>query len=161
AINSELEKIIAYVSRHGGGLQLEALELELYRQGQIEILVPKRHGQLSQPQETQLTKKILTFDEVLKNCPDDHSRELLALLRSLWESNGHYVKPGTVGASFQAQIGSRPQPIFWAYPDYLQNAFSDIMKREAPSGEFERYRQSVAKIPGFNGNDILAKSQPI
>jgi 4-hydroxyphenylpyruvate dioxygenase-like putative hemolysin len=39
-INPELEKIIAYVSRHASGLQHEALELELYRQGQIEILVP-------------------------------------------------------------------------------------------------------------------------
>jgi hypothetical protein len=51
-INPELEKIIAYVSSRGTGLQLEALELELYRQGQVEILVPQRYGQLNQPQES-------------------------------------------------------------------------------------------------------------
>ena len=38
-MNPELEKVIAYISSRGTGLQLEALELELYRQGQVEILV--------------------------------------------------------------------------------------------------------------------------
>jgi hypothetical protein len=105
-INPELEKIIAYVSSRGTGLQLEALELELYKQGQFEILVPQRYGQLNQPQESQAGKKILTFAEVVQNCPDDHSRTLLRLLGELWEAAGNSVKPGTVGASFQAQIGS-------------------------------------------------------
>jgi len=112
-INPELEKIIAYVARHGSGLQLEALELELYQQGQVEVLVPKRHGQLAQPQDQQLARKILTFEGVVENSADDHSRMLLSMLGGLWESGGNYVKPGTVGASFQAQIGSKSQPIFW------------------------------------------------
>lgn len=160
-INPELEKIIAYVSSRGSGLQLEALELELYRQGQIEILVPQRYGQLNQPQESQSGKTILTFEEVLQNCPDDHSRKLLSLLGELWVVAGNHVKPGTVGASFQAQIGSKSQPIFWAYPDCLQNALSDISKRGAPPIAFEDYRQAVAKFPGFNREEVLSKSQPM
>jgi hypothetical protein len=160
-INPELEKIIAYVSSRGGGLQLEALELELYKQGQIEILVPQRYGQLNQPQESQSGKTILTFEEVVQNCPDDHSRKLLSLLGELWEGAGNHVKPGTVGASFQAQIGSKPQPIFWAYPDCLQNALSDISKRGAPPSAFEDYRQAVARFPGFNREEVLSKSQPM
>src|SRR5882724_11538941 len=84
-INPELEKIIAYISSRGSGLQLEAHELELYKQGQIEILVPQRYGQLNQPQESQPGKTILTFEEVVQNCPDDHSRKLLRLLGKLWE----------------------------------------------------------------------------
>lgn len=160
-INPELEKIIAYVSSRGTGLQLEALELELYKQGQFEILVPQRYGQLNQPQESQAGKKILTFAEVVENCPDDHSRTLLRLLGELWEAAGNSVKPGTVGASFQAQIGSKSQPIFWAYPDCLQNALSDISKRGAPPNLFENYRQAVAKFEGFNREDVLSKSQPM
>ncbi len=133
AINPELEKIIAYVSSRGTGLQLEALELELYKQGEVEILVPQRYGQLNQPQESSSGKKILTF----------------------------YVKPGTVGASFQAQIGNKSQPIFWAYPDCLQNALSDISKRGAPPNAFENYRQTIAKFQGFHREEVLTKSQPM
>ena len=79
----------------------------------------------------------------------------------LWEAAGDYVKPGTVGASFQAQIGSKSQPIFWAYPDCLQNALSDISKRGAPANLFEKYRQAVAKFEGFNREEVLSKSQPM
>jgi hypothetical protein len=160
-INPELEKIIAYVSSRGSGLQLEALELELYKQGLVEILVPQRYGQLNQPQKSQSSKKTLTFEEVLQGCPDDHSRNLLRLLGELWEASGNNVKPGTVGASFQAHIGSKSQPIFWAYPDCLQNALSDISKRGAPPSAFENYRVVVAKLPGFNHEDVLSKSQPM
>jgi hypothetical protein len=159
-INPELEKIIAYMSSRGNELQLEALELELYKQGQVEILVPQRYGQFHQPQQLLSSKKILTFEEIIQNCPDDHSRNLLRLLGELWETVGNYVKPGTVGASFQAQIGGKSQPIFWAYPDALQNALSDILKRGAPSSEFQNYRQAIAKLPGFNREDVLSKSNP-
>jgi hypothetical protein len=161
AINPELEKIIAYVSSRGSGLQLEALELELYKQGQVEILVPQRYGQLNQPKESQSSKKILSFDEVVHNCSDDHSRNLLSLLGEMWKAADNYIKPGTVGASFQAQIGSKSQPIFWAYPDCLQNALGDISKRGAPSIAFKSYRQAIAKLPGFNREEVLNKSQPM
>ena len=158
-INPELEKIIAYMSSRGSELQLEALELELYKQGQVEILVPQRYGQFQQPQQSQAIKKILTFEEIIQNCPDDHSRNLLRLLGELWEVD-NYVKPGTVGASFQAQIAGKLQPIFWAYPDALQNALSDILKRGVPSSEFQNYRETIAKLPGFNREEVLSKSNP-
>jgi len=161
AINPELEKIIAYVSRRDGGLQLEALELELYRQDQLEVVVPQRYGQLNQPRKSQSGKRALTFGEVLLGCPDEHSRSLLSLLRELWEGSGNHVKPGTVGASFQAQIGSKSQVIFWAYPLYLQNALSDISKGGAPPSAFDNYRAIVAKLPGFNREAVLSKSQPM
>jgi hypothetical protein len=73
----------------------------------------------------------------------------------------NHVKPGTVGASFQAQIGSKSQSLFWAYPDCLQNALSDISKRGAPPSAFEDYRPAVAKFPGFNHEEVLSKSQPM
>ena len=159
-INPELEKIIAYMSSRGSELQLEALEIELYKQGQFEVLVPQRYGQLNQPQQPQSSRRILSFEEIVQNCPDDHSRGLLRTLGELWETAGNYVKPGTVGASFQAQIAGKPQPIFWAYPDALQNALSDILKRGAPSSEFRNYREAIARLPGFNRDEVLSKSNP-
>src|SRR6185295_11461084 len=126
-MNPELEKIIAFVASRGTGLQLEALELDLYRCGQTEVLVPRRYGQLNQPTASGSVKRTLTFEEILQNCPDDHSRELLGCLGEVWTRLGNTVKPGTVGASFQSQIGGRMQPIFWAYPDSVQNAFSDTL----------------------------------
>jgi hypothetical protein len=42
AMNPELEKIIAYISSRGSGLQLEALELDLYKRADVEIIVPQR-----------------------------------------------------------------------------------------------------------------------
>lgn len=161
AINPELEKIISYIARRGSGLQFEALELELYANGELEILVPKRYGELNQPKEPQPGKAALTFDEILQNCPNDHSRELLGLLGTLWEESGNLVKPGTVGASFQAPITDKSQPIFWAYPDSLQSAFGDILKRGAPPEAVTAYRQSVSKLQGFSREDVMNKAQPI
>ncbi len=150
-INPELEKIIAYVSSRGSELQLEALELGFYKQGQVEILVPQRYGQLNQPQQAQSSRKILTFEEVIQNCLDDHSRKLLTLLGELWEMAGNHVKPGTVGASFQSEIAGKPQPIFWAYPESLQNALSDIRS----AGHHPTRSKSIVKpslnFPGSTG----------
>jgi hypothetical protein len=126
------------------------------------LVVPKRHGQLNQPQETQPAKRSLTFEEVLENCPNDHSRTLLAVLGRLWDAAKNYVKPGTVGASFQAQIGTKSQPIFWAYPNSgLHCAFGELSKRGAPADALESYRNSVSKLPGFISEEILRRSEPI
>jgi len=161
AMNPELEKIIAYMSSRGSGLQLEALELDLYKQADLEIIVPRRYGQLNQPQEVQSGKRILTFSEILQNSPDDDSRRLLELLGELWTEAGNSIKPGTVGASFQTRIGTKSQPIFWAYPDSLQNAFGDVLKRGAPAHIVERYREAVANLPGFSRDDVLNRPQPM
>ena len=34
------------------------------------------------------------------------------------------------------------------------------MKRGAPSCEFQNYRETIAKLPGFNREDVLSKSNP-
>jgi hypothetical protein len=160
-MNPELEKIIAYVASRSAGLQLEALELDLYRCDQTEVLVPRRYGQLNQPAVSGSGKRTLTFEEILQSCPDDHSRDLFGYLAERWIQLGNTVKPGTVGASFQSQIGDRAQPIFWAYPDSVQNGFSDTLKRGVPDDAIQEYRAAVAKLEGFSHEEILTKSQPI
>jgi hypothetical protein len=34
------------------------------------------------------------------------------------------------------------------------------LKRGAPSSEFQNYRETIAKLPGFNREDVLSKSNP-
>jgi hypothetical protein len=82
------------------------------------------------------------------------------LLVQLWQDNGNFGKPGMVGASFQAEIGEKFRPIFWAYPDRLENALGDLSKGGLPEDTLKKYRQLVANLPGFNRADVLSKSQP-
>jgi len=128
-MNEELEKIISYVSSRGSGLRLEVLEFDLHQSGPMEILVPRRYGQFSPPEGTRTqTKPVKTIDEILATILDEKHKRIFALLVKVWQEAGQLVKPGRVGASFQAKIGEKYRAIFWAYPDNLQNAFSEFSK---------------------------------
>jgi hypothetical protein len=159
-MNEELEKIIGYVSSRGSGLRLEVLEFALHQSGQMEILVPTRYGQLSTPDGTKAPKPIKTIDEIAATISDEKYRRMFLLLVQLWQEAGNVVKPGTVGASFQAKIGQKSEPIFWAYPNLLQNALNEISKHGAPEDPFRKYRQLVAGLAGFNSNEVLSKPNP-
>jgi hypothetical protein len=159
-MNEELENIVGYVSSRGSGLRLEVLEFALHQSGQIEILVPTRYGQHSAPDGTKAPKAIKTVDEIAATISDEKCRRLFLLLVQLWQEAGNFVKPGTVGASFQAKIGEKFEPIFWAYPNLLQNALNEISKHGAPEGPFRKYRQVVAGLAGFNSTEVLSKPNP-
>jgi len=159
-MNEELENIIGYVSSRGSGLRLEVLEFDLHQSGQMDILVPRRYGQLSAPDSTKASKPIKTIDEITATISDEKYKRMFLLLVQLWQDAGNFVKPGTVGASFQAKIGEKFEPIFWAYPNVLQNAMNEISKHGAPEGPFKEYRQVVAGLPGFNSAEVLSKPNP-
>jgi hypothetical protein len=111
-MNEELEKIIGYVSSRGSGLRLEVLEFALHQSGQTEILVPTRYGQHSAIDVTKPPKAIKTVDEIAATITDEKYRRMFMLLVQLWKEAGNFVKPGTVGASFQAKIREKLEPIF-------------------------------------------------
>jgi hypothetical protein len=159
-MNEELEKIIGYVSSRGSGLRLEVLEFVLHQSGPMEILVPTRYGQNSVPDGTKPPKPIKTIDEIAATISDEKYRQMFLLLVQLWQEAGNFVKPGTVGASFQAKIGNKFEPIFWAYPSLLQNALGEISKHGAPEGPLKKYRQQMADLPGFNSAEVLSKPNP-
>jgi hypothetical protein len=159
-MNEELENIIGYVSSRGSGLRLEVLEFALHQSGQMEILVPTRYGQLSAPDGTKSPKPIKTIDEIAATISEEKYRRMFLLVVQLWQDAGNFVKPGTVGASFQAKIGDKFEPIFWAWPNLLQNALNDMSKHGAPDGPFRKYRQLVADLPGFNSAEVLSKPNP-
>lgn len=159
-MNPELRKIISYLSSREEGLALQALELETYRPPNSEVLVPHRHGAISVPA-TASSKKVRTIRDVLESCADETSRNLLSIVESTWREYGNDVVPGTVGASFRAQIGSQQRVIFWAYPNYLQAAFNVLIEAGAPADAVENYRNSLSKLQGFNTAKVLKESQPV
>jgi len=158
-MNDELEKIISYVSSRGNGLRLEVLEFDLHQSGSMEILVPRRYGQLATPTGTGApSTRVKTVDEILATISNERHRRIFQLLVAEWEESGCLVKPGTVGASFQAKIGEKYRAIFW---DNLQNAFSELSKYHLPEERVSKYREAVAKLPGFSHGDVLSKAQPV
>ncbi len=157
-INPELEKIIAYVSSFRSGLLQEALEVNIYQQGEIEVFVPQRHGQVSP--EVGGVKAPLTLDEVIANAPDDHCRRLLELIVEEWQKMGHVVQARSAGASFLADINGNSQPIFWAFPDYLQPVMDVLASRKVPSAALATYRSALATLPGFNKTRMLSDARP-
>ena len=161
-MNDELEKIISYVSSRGNGLRLEVLEFDLHQSGSMEILVPRRYGQLATPTGTRTpSNRVKTVDEILATISNEKHRRIFELLVRNWQESEYVVKPGTAGASFQAKIGEKYRAIFWAYPDNLQNAFSELSKYGLPEESLSKYRQEVAELTGFSRNDVLSKTQPV
>jgi hypothetical protein len=152
----ELEKIIAYVSSFRSGLMLEALEVNIYQQGGTEVFVPQRHGQV----EVEPPKGSLTIEDVIGSTPDDHSRQLYKLLVDEWGKLSHVVQPGSVGASFQADVGGRLQPVFWAFPRYIKALMSTLIRRGVPPDVVNKYRLALASLPGFDQRHMMSDARP-
>jgi hypothetical protein len=156
-INDELERIISYFAECGGGIQLEALELELYIDGKTQILVPKRYGNDVTPPADR--PKELTVDKMLERS-EGLARERLQQLVDLWSARGNPIEPGTQGASFKAEISGRLQPIFWAFPESLEALFSKLMKRGAPNDAVQDLRKISATFKGFDHDKAMEDAQP-
>jgi hypothetical protein len=77
-INEELERIIAYLNRGGPGIGLQAIELNLYGEGEMEILVPELHGQAPEPPGTRGSVRIdITEPDFLKELGRNATPELV------------------------------------------------------------------------------------
>jgi hypothetical protein len=159
-MNDELEKIISYVSSRGSGLRLEVLEFALHQSGQIEIIVPTRYGQLSTPDSAGTTPPVKTIEELVATISNEENKRMFLLLLKLWQDAGNPVKTTRIGVAFQAKIGDKVRPIFWAYANNLQNALGEISRHGAPEGPLKNYRQQIGSLPGFNPK-ALSEPNPI
>lgn len=163
-MNDELEKIIAYVSSRGGGLRLEALAIRVFTQGEIQVLVPQRYGQLNQPPVPPTdTPKRLTVDEVLDKSPESRTRELMKFTLDGWAGLGYILEPGKAGLSCKADINGTVQPLFWVDPSAswgIQPLFRSLEKRGAPPELVQEYRKSVSLLKGFAGSRCLTDKRP-
>ncbi|MGC2193162.1 MAG: hypothetical protein WA628_00705 [Terriglobales bacterium] len=160
-MNAELEKIIAYLSSRRAGLTFKAVALPMYRSAGVEVLAPQHYGQLKQPI-LPPPPVTLSVQEIINRSPDDHTRRLLEQVSSSWATRGHEVEPKTKGFSCRADIEGKPQPIFWAYPDWgLEPVFDICLKRGAPEEGVKRYRLSCSTIRGFDSRNCLTLGRPI
>lgn len=162
-MNDELEKVIAYLSSRGSGLKLEALAVRVFTQGEINVLVPQRYGQLNQPPPPTDPGKRLTIEEIVERSPDEHTRELVKLTFDGWAAMGHLLEPGTAGLSCKANINGAVQPVFWVDPSPswgIQPLFGALERRGAPSEVVQGYREAVSQLSGFAGPRCLTDSRP-
>jgi len=154
-MNDELEKIIAYVSGRGPGLQLQALELRIYKLDDLEILAPQRHGE-PPPDFTKTT-----IDQILAKSADEHDRQLCKLLIDTWKELGHEVRPGQAGASLRARVGPNPQTVFWVFSDCLQGQFKMLLDNGAPPERVQAFRTAVSQLQGFDHDRFMHDPAPI
>jgi hypothetical protein len=96
----------------------------------------------------------LSIDEVIASAPDDHARHLYKMLVDEWGKLGHVVQPRSAGATFQADVGGQLQPIFWAFPRYVQALMSTLTRRGVPADVLTSYRSSLASLSGFDQRSI-------
>jgi hypothetical protein len=159
-MNSELEKIIAYLSSRGAGLTLKVVALPMYRAPNIDVLAPQHYGQLNQPTSPPRANK-LTLLEVIRRSPDDHTRVLLEQVSSTWAAHGYEVEPGTKGLSCKADIAGKSQPIFWADPVWgIEPVFDICLRRGAPAAGVQKYRELCSTIKGFDSKKCLTLGRP-
>jgi hypothetical protein len=160
-MNPELQQIIDYVAERGDGLRLTALEVKFHRCAEQEVLVLERHGATSASPTIGSGLK-LTEEQMLANCRDDVSRDRLAYLLRRWHEMGHSVLMGTQGVSLRADVAGDAIPLFWLYPDSIQNAFGKhLLDRGAPPNALDSYRAAVSRIPGYDSRKIMQRSQPM
>jgi hypothetical protein len=142
---------------HLGGVRLEAIELDLYKATDTEIIVPRRYGQPTTAKSSSgVTASKLTLEQVRSAFPDDKTRALFDLLCNRWVEGSHQIDPGTKGASFKARIGSDLHPIFWAYPNRwgLEPLFGELEKRGTPPETISEYRKTIASLAAFDPNKV-------
>jgi len=158
-INPELEKTIAYLSSFRTGVQLEALEVKIYQDREVEVFVPHRHGSMVAEPEP-ITGGRTTVEDIIAGAPNDQCRIIYQILVAEWERLGHVVHPGSAGASFKAEIHGRLEPIFWAFGDHINALMSVLQSRGVPAKVLTNYRSKVAQLPGVNGKRLMSDARP-
>ena len=159
-INEELRQIITYLSNRLSGSRIQAIELQMYGDNEIEILAPQAFGEAVQKERAAGAKK-LTLEEVYERCLSETERARLKMFVEEWTKLGNTVEPGTSGISFRAQVGDRIQPIFWApTPTFVNARFSGLIAQGVPSELVERYRRKIADLGGFDRAKVLEQSSP-
>jgi len=148
-MNDELSQMIRYLAACAPGIRLEAVEINVYKHGDTEVLVPEIHGRELARGSSSPPKK--TLDQVLENCPTEAARTRLIALIDRWKSFGQGIEPGTKGISFRAEVCDEFRPVFWApNPDFVSVSFNYLKEEGVPEPEVTLYREKIASIKDSN-----------
>ncbi len=155
-MNDELSQVIRYLASCSAGIRLEAVEINVYKSGEIEVLVPEIHGREIARELASSPKK--TLEQVLESCPNPDIRSRLSALIEQWKSFGHSTEPGTKGISFRAQINDELHSIFWApNPKFVS---VDCTWEGISEEELTSYKEKIATIKGFDVERVMKQKSP-
>jgi hypothetical protein len=156
SMNDELSQVIRYLAACAPSIRLEAIEINVYKAGETEVLVPEIHGREVARESSPSPKQSL--EQVLGNYPTEDVRSRLNALVEQWRSLGHIIEPGAKGISFRAQIGENLRPIFWApQPKFV---CVDVYQEGLSEEEKKSYRNKIATIKGFNPQKVMTQREP-
>jgi hypothetical protein len=152
-MDDELSQIIRYLAACAPSIRLEAVEINVYKSGDTEIVVPEIHGREVPREVSSSSPKQQTLDQVLGSCATEHERSMLTVLVDEWTSLGHSAEPRTKGISFGAKIGETVRPVFWApQPKF---ACVDVYHEGLSEDERKPYKEKIAAITGFDATKVM------
>ena len=146
-------------------MQLEALAVRIYRQGEVLVLVPQRYGAI-QPLLTQprSSSRKLTIQEVLDNSLNADMRRQMEHIVATWQGLGFLIDPGTAGISCKADVCGKIVTSFWATPNEtwgIQPNFADMEKKGIPPELISRLREDIGVLEGFPREKCLTSKYPV
>lgn len=158
-MNNELSQIIRYLAACAPGVRVEAVEINIYKQGETEVLVPEIHGREVAREALLSPKK--TLAQVLETCPTETGRLRLSGLVEKWIALGHSIEPGSKGISFRAQIEGDYRPVFWApNPNFVSVDFNWLLEEGLSEDAVKSFREKIAAIKGFDPQKVLTQTAP-
>jgi len=157
-MNEELEQIIGYLSFRGANLRLKALELRLYGQDDIDVLVPQLH-----PEEEKTTPRgPVTVEQTIASATDERARRSLELLVGGWKKLGNKVEAIGAGVRFLADVEGKSERVFrTSAVEYVYMRFGDLPKQGVPGELIDSCREEVARIIGFDPQKVLSQPFPM
>jgi hypothetical protein len=157
-INPELERIISFLGSRTNAIRLEGLEMETYKHGTIELVVPHRHKQIETGASTSTPGT--SIEQILAETESEESRKLLRVIMEGWSNAGNYFVFGKKGASCRSEIAGQEETMFCVYTGWLESTLKRLQQRGAPAEALLEYRQKLAAIPGFPSAKFLNDSYP-
>jgi hypothetical protein len=156
-MNEELSQVIRYLAACAPSIRLEAVEINVYKSGETEVLVPEIHGREVAREPVSPPK--LTLEQILESCPTEDAHSLLSILVDQWKSFGHSVEPGAKSMSFCAQFDDEPAPVFWWVPNpgYIS---VEATWKDFSSEELLPFREKIEAIRGFDAQKAMKRKLP-
>src|ERR1700675_2949522 len=158
-MNDELSQVIRYLAACAPSIRLEAVEINIYKSGETEVLVPEIRGREVAREPSSQPKQ--TLEQILETCPTENGRSLLTALVEEWSGFGHSVEPGTKGISFRAQFDGELRPVFWPpQPNFVCVDFCWLLPESFSEEELTSYKEKIAAIKGFDAQKVMTQKVP-
>ena len=163
-MSDDLNKILTYISSRGDSVRLEALEVHVFQQGDVEILVPQRHAVFRTAQTNGSSVPTpVSVEQLLDKSIDAGMRSKLERLVELWRGGGNQVITTDKTLCFKTQGSKKLFSMFWASPNEewgLQPNFGGMVDSGMPESFISKLRTNLARIPGIPEEKVWVKTYP-